>query len=287
VSARAQRTLLLAPFAIGTLVLVVGPAAITFLESLYEDDLIAPARFVGFDNFSALAQDDLFAQVLRNSALFLAITVPLRVLGALALALLLHRPRRGAGWQRGAVLAGSFAPDAALVIAFAYLLNPISGPVNGLLGLAGLPQPEWFAAPGAALAGIVLISAFSLGEGFLVMLAARQQLPGELFEAARMEGASTGHVFRRLTLPLLAPVLGLLAARDLAVALQASFVPTYLLTDGGPDRATLLLPIHIYDVGFEQLRYGYAAAMTVVMVVLTALIVLAQWRLMRRWRIDP
>lgn len=285
-SERTQRTLLLLPFAVGTVLLVILPAAITFAESLFDDDLIGPARFVGLGNFAGLLRDGVFAEVLRTSLLFLALTVPLRVLGALGLALLLHRPRRGAGWQRGAILLPSFVPDAAIAVTFGFLLNPVQGPMNGLLGLLGLPQPEWFAEPGASLAAIVIISVFSLGEGFLVSLAARQQLPGELFELARLEGASALHTFRRVTLPLLAPVLGLLAARDVAVALQSSFVPTYLLTDGRPDRATLLLPLHIYDVGFEQLRYGYAAAITVAMVVLTALIVLVQWRLLRRWRLD-
>jgi len=286
VSERTQRALLLAPFAIGTAALVVLPAVITFAESLFEDDLIGPARFVGLGNFGDLLRDGVFGEVLRTSALFLALTVPLRVAGALGLALLLHRPRRGAGWQRGAVLLPSFVPDAAVAVTFGFLLNPVYGPVNGLLGVLGIPEPAWFAEPGAALAAVVIITAFSLGEGFLVALAARQQLPGELFELARMEGASALHTFRRVTLPLLTPVLSLLAARDVAVALQASFVPTYLLTDGRPDRSTLMLPLHIYDVGFEQLRYGYAAAITVAMVALTAAIVLVQWRVLRRWRLD-
>jgi multiple sugar transport system permease protein len=124
-----------------------------------------------------------------------------------------------------------------------------------------------------------------MGETFIVALAARQELPGELDEVARLEGASAVFVLRRVTLPLMAPVLGLLAARDVAVALQASFSPAYLLTDGGPDRATLLLPKYIFDVGFEQLTYGYAAAITLVMFVLTAGLALLQYRLVRRWRL--
>lgn len=285
-SHRTQRLLLLAPVVAGTVLLVALPAAITLVEALFEDDLVGPPSFVGLGNFTALAQDDVFREVLGTSVVFLLFAVPLRVAGALGLALLLHRPRRWARWPRAAVLLPSFVPDVAIVVAFGFLLNPVFGPVNGLLELTGLPQPAWFAKPRTALAGIVLISAFTLGEGFLIALAARRQLPGELFELARLEGASAPHTFRRVTLPLLAPVLGLLAARDVVAALQASFVPTYLLTDGGPDRSTLLLPIHIYDVAFEQLRYGYAAAMTVVMVALTAAIVLVQWRLLRRWRLD-
>ena len=285
-SERSQRALLIAPAAIGALLLVALPAALTLVESLYRDDLVGPAEFVGLENFTGLLDDPVFAEVLRTSALFLLLTVPLRVLGALALALLLHRPRRGAGVARASVLLPAFVPDVATVVVFSYLLNPVFGPVNAVLAAAGVDGPDWFATPAAAMAGIVLVTTFSLGEGFLVALAARQQLPGELFELARLEGASALHAFRRVTLPLLVPVLGLLAARDVAASLQASFVPTYLLTDGGPDRATLLLPIHIYDVAFEQLRYGYGAAMTVVMLALTAAIVLVQWRLLRRWRLD-
>ena len=100
-----------------------------------------------------------------------------------------------------------------------------------------------------------------------------------------MEGSSRLHTLRRVTLPLMAPVLALLAARDVAFTLQASFTTTYLVTDGGPDRSTLFLPIYVYDVGFEQLRYGYAAAMTTALYVITALILLVAWRVLRRGRI--
>ena len=139
---------------------------------------------------------------------------------------------------------------------------------------------------GGAMATIVLMGGFTIGEGFVVALAARQELPGELYELARVEGAGPLHTFRRVTLPLMAPTLGLLAIRDLAFSLQVSFIPAYLLTDGGPDRATLFLPLYAFDVGFEQLRYGYAAAITLTMFVITALLVLVQLWIARRWRFD-
>lgn len=274
---------MLAPAVLGLVALVLVPVALTVSEAFLEDDLLGPPRWVGLDNFGRILDDPVFWGALETSALFLLLTVPVRLLGAVALALALHRDR---SWRRAAVFAPTAMPDVAVVAAWAFLLNPVAGPVNGLLGGLGLPQPGWFAEPGAALAGIAIIAAFSFGEGFLVALAARRELPADLFEAARLEGASAAHTLRRVTLPLLAPVLGLLAARDIAVALQASFVPAYLLTDGGPDRATLTLPIHVYDVGFEQFRYGEAAAMTVVLLALTAGLVALQWVALRRWRPD-
>ena len=152
-------------------------------------------------------------------------------------------------------------PDAAWAMVWLFLLNPIYGPVNALLGAVGIAPISWFSNGDAAFAAIVLMIAFTIGEAFIVALAARQELPDELFSVAKLEGAGAWYVLRTVTLPLMAPVLALLAVRDVAVSLQATFTATYLLTDGGPDRATLLLPIYSFDMGFELLRYGYASAM--------------------------
>jgi multiple sugar transport system permease protein len=281
----AQLALLLAPAVVGAAVLVALPAVVTFITAFYETDLIGPAEAVGLDNFDALLDDPVFWQSLRHTLAFAALTVPVRLVAALGLALLLHRNRRGVGARRTAAYLPTVVPEVATVIVWTFLLNPVFGPVNALIGAAGLAQPEWFAAPFPALLGLAIMSWFTIGEGFVIALAARQEQPEELYDVARMEGSSRAHTLRKVTLPLMAPVLGLLAARDVAWSLQASFTATYLVTDGGPDRATLFLPIYVYDVGFEQLRYGYAAAMTTAMYVITGLILLVAWRVLRRGRL--
>jgi multiple sugar transport system permease protein len=189
------------------------------------------------------------------------------------------------GLHRTAAYLPTVVPEAAYALLWLYLLNPLYGPVNLGLGAAGLPEPEWFTSSAGAMAAVVLMLSFTIGEGFVVALAARQEIPDELHDLARLEGSSSLHTLRRVTLPLMAPVLGLLAARDTALVLQASFVPALLVTGTGPDRATLFLPNLIYDNAFENLRYGYAAAMTLTMFVLTAAIVLLQQRALRRWRV--
>jgi multiple sugar transport system permease protein len=166
-----------------------------------------------------------------------------------------------------------------------FLLNPIYGPINGLLGLFGIAPVSWFSDGTAAFAAIVLMLAFTVGEAFIVALAARQELPAELYEVARLEGARARFVLRTVTLPLMAPVLLLLATRDAAVSLQASFTVTYLLTDGGPDRATLFLPIYSFDKGFEQLQYGYASAMMLLGFLGCLTIGVVQYLVVRRWRL--
>lgn len=277
---------LLGPYALGALVLLAIPAVATFAVAFYEVDLLGPSRWAGVENFRMLFEDPVFREALINSLTFALFAVPLRLLGALGLALLLHERSRGAGLGRTAAYLPTVVPDVAYALLWLFLVNPLFGPVNALLGAVGLPEPDWLTTGAGAMATIVLMSGFTIGEGFVVALAARQELPKELYELSRVEGSGPVNTFRRVTLPLMAPTLGLLAVRDLAFSLQVSFIPAYLLTDGGPDRATLFLPLYAFDVGFEQLRYGYAAAMTLSMFVITALLVLLQLRLVKRWRFD-
>ena len=268
---------LVAPYAVGGIVLVAIPAIATFAVAFLHADLLSPARWAGLDNFERLLEDPIFREALVNSLTFAALAVPLRLLGALGLALLLHERSKGTGVARTAAYAPSVVPDVAYALLWLFLVNPLFGPVNALFGFD-------LTTGAGAMATIVLMSGFTIGEGFVVALAARQELPRELYELAKVEGAGVLHTLRRITLPLMAPTLGLLFIRDLAFSLQVSFVPAYLLTDGGPDRATLFLPLYTFDVGFERLQYGYAAAMTLSMFVITGLLVLLQLRLLRRWR---
>jgi multiple sugar transport system permease protein len=118
-----------------------------------------------------------------------------------------------------------------------------------------------------------------------VVLATRRQIGARLYEAAALEGAGPWQQLRRITLPVLAPILVLLAVRDTVFTLQANFVPAYILTDGGPANATLYLPVYIFDQSFEFLGFGYGAMITLVVLVITAALIAVQLALVRRWRI--
>jgi multiple sugar transport system permease protein len=171
-------------------------------------------------------------------------------------------------------------PDIALALLFLWVLNPIYGPLNQVLGAVGLPQPTWLATPWGARMGVVLMLAFPIGEAFLVVLATRRAISSRLYEAAALEGCTPFRQLVHITLPLLAPVLVLLAIRDTVVMLQASFVPAYLLTD-----ATLYLPVYIYDQAFEFFGFGYSAMITLALIAITLALVAAQVLLVRRWRV--
>ena len=282
---RRQLALMLAPYVAGALLLFVVPAQLSFALALTDADLLTTPDYVGLQNLRALLHDPVLSEVLWRSALFVAVAVPLRLALATGFALLMHARFQGAGAARTAAFSPSVIPDTAYALVWLFLLNPLYGPINWLLGAVGIGPVSWFSDGDAAFAAIVLMTAFTIGESFIVALAARQELPAELYAVARLEGAGTWYVLRVVTLPLLAPVLLLLATRDVAVSLQATFTSVYLLTDGGPDRATLLLPIYSFDKGFEQFQYGYASAMMLVAFLGCMMLALLQYVVVRRRRL--
>ena len=275
----------LAPYAAGTALLVLVPAVLTFVYAFTDHTGLGEPRFNGLANLRRLSSDPLFAASLRASLIHVAMAVPVRLLAAASLGLLLAAPRRGGRWYRALVYLPTVIPDIALALLFLWVLNPIYGPLNQVLGMLGLPQPTWLATPWGARVGVVMMLLFPIGEGFLVVLATRRQISPRLYEAAALDGCGPFGQLRRITLPLLAPILVLLALRDTVLTLQSNFVPAYILTDGGPAYATLYLPIFIFDQSFEFLGFGYGAMATIVVLGVTIVLIAAQLLLVRRWRL--
>ena len=263
--------------------LVVLPALATLPLSLLHFDGLSAPSFAGSANLARMWNDPLFWQSLSNSLKVAAISVPLRLLLALGLALLLHQSGPGIGTARAAVLAPGLTPDIAWSLVWLFLLNPIYGPVAALLPLFGYAPEAWLTQPGVARGLLAFMTLWLIGELTIVLIAARQELGHEVYEAARIEGASSWHIFRRVTLPLLMPVLVLLACRDAALSFQTSLTPALIITKGGPQFGTLMLPMYTYQNGFEYLRFGYASALMLAMFVITVLLIAVQLRWLKRW----
>jgi multiple sugar transport system permease protein len=291
-SERRQLALLLAPYVLGLSLLVAAPALVTFALSVTEYDLVGAPSFVGLDNYRELLEDDVFQIAVTNSLVFAAIAVPLRLAAALGLALLLHRRMVGVGVYRAGVVVPTVIPEIAYGLLWLWLLNPLYGPINTFLGWGGAPNstwigyplPQWLTHPNDARAAIVILSLFTIGEGFVILLVTRQGLPAELYDLAAVEDVTAWGLFRRVTLPLMAPVLVLLLIRDTIFSLQSTFVPALVVTDGGPPLySTTYVPLFVYRNAFEYLRYGYASAAIVLMLLLTAAAVAVQLWILRRW----
>jgi multiple sugar transport system permease protein len=283
---RSQPIALLIPYLLGALLLIVLPAGISFYISFTRYNGIDPPVFVGWQNFQLLSRDPLFWVAIINSLLFIMMAVPLRILGALGLALLYHRSRRATGFYRAAITLPTVIPEAAYALIWLWILNPLYGPLNALLRSLGLPAPSWLVDPSWAPLAIVLVTFFQLGEGFVILLAALRHIPGEVYDAARVDGASRWQIFEAITLPLLTPWLVLLSVRDIALSFQNTFTPAYIMTRGGPYYSTFYTPLFTYETAFDGLRFGQAAALMLIVFLITMLLVLIVYFIFEGWGID-
>ncbi|MCS6825438.1 MAG: sugar ABC transporter permease [Caldilinea sp.] len=279
-----QLWLMAAPFLLGALLLVIFPAVLSFALAFMRYDALAPPTWIGFENFVVLFRREVFWIALRNTLAFAFTAAPLQVLGALLVALLFHPERRGVRVYRAAVYLTGILPDVAYALIWLWLLNPLYGPINLTLARLGLPTPAWLVDPRTALASLAIVAAVRMGEGMVLLIAARRTAPDSCYDAARIDGADRLRTFWHITLPWLAPWLLLLLARDLVMAMHSSLTPVLLMTGGGPGYATTLLPFLMYEEAFTHLRLGEAAAMMVTIFALIAPPVwLAGWLTSRRW----
>ncbi len=273
-SYRRQNALFLAPYLIGTLLLVIVPALMTLGVSFTDYQGIKAPKWIGLDNFRRLGATPLVRLGLFNTLIFVAAAIPLRLLGSLLLALLLGGHGRGSGLARAAAFLPTVLPETAYALVWLWILNPVSGPLNLVLAAFGLPAPAWMAEAGTARLAIVLMALLQVGEGFVVLLAARQMVPAAVYEAAEVDGADRWQGFWHITLPLIMPWILLLLCRDLIVAVQNTFTPSFVLAYGGPYYATTFLPLLIYELSFDFLDWGLSSA---VLVVVYAWILLLIW----------
>ncbi|MEZ4596454.1 MAG: sugar ABC transporter permease [Chloroflexota bacterium] len=283
VSYRTQLWLMLLPFLGGTLLFVALPALLSAGLAFTAYDGLGPPTWVGFANLRTIASDPLVPIAVANTIWFVLLAVPLRVLGALLLALLLSRPRRGVGWYRSAVYLPTIIPDAAFALIWLWVFNPLYGPVNAILGGLGLGTPGWLADADTARYPFLVMSLTQVGEGFLVLLAGLRSTPRELYDAADVDGAGRLRTFRSLTLPLLAPWLLLLTVRDVIVAIQYTFAPSVLMTGGDPHYATLFLPLLIFEEAFDRLRFGIGSMLMLATFLVTGALIIGLY-LVFRWR---
>jgi len=266
--------LLLAPFVLAFLVFFLGPAFQTFYLSLTESSLTRTGNFIGLGNYATLAQDPSFWSSLRNTFYFSLLTViPLCALGLL-MALLVHRFTRYQAWLQGAFFLPYVLPISVMALIADWMLQPSSGVINHIVGgqRAWLADVDW-AMPAVALGTIW----WTVGFNMLMLLAGLRNIPGELYEAAALDGARGFTLFRTITWPSLKPVIGTALLLQLIASLKI-FGQTYILTVGGPFNTTRVTLHYMYETAFTYSDAGYAAAIAMAFVfVVIALSLLHAW----------
>ncbi len=248
--------------------------------SVHRWDIISPDKqFVGAANYLEMLQDEGFLHALRNTALF-TLHVPAGMALALAVALMLHRRLTALGFLRTLYFLPSVTSFVAIALVWMWIYHPSFGVANYLLGLVGLPGLPWLNATGTALISLMIFSIWlGLGYQMVIFLAGLQGIPEDLYEAARMDGASPWRLFRHITLPLLKPTTLFILVTSVISSFQV-FTSVYVMTGGGPVGSTDVLVHHIYRAGWEHLRMGYAAAMSLGLFVLMLVLTAIQFRLL-------
>lgn len=251
--------------------------------SLTRWDMIAPSpTFVGFENYIHLLTDPSFLRVLRITAIWVVVVVGVSLIGGLALALLFTTAARG----RSAASALAFSPHilsgAAVAAVWLFLFDPNYGLSRALFSLFGLDSPHWTTSGQWALPALIIVSIWK-GVGFvaIVYLSALQSLPGDVLEAAKLDGANRWQVFRYVKLPLLSPTTLFLLVTQVIAAFQ-SFDLIAMMTGGGPAGATTTLSWFIYNEGFRQFKAGSAAAGAMIMFVLLMVVTVVQMRFVEK-----
>ncbi|MBV9788129.1 MAG: sugar ABC transporter permease [Chloroflexi bacterium] len=283
-----QRALhgLLLPYVLGTTVLIALPALLTFVLAFTRYDGLSSPVWIGLENFRELFANPLVWTAIQNSVYFVVLAVPLRMLGALSLALLLNQRSRASGAYRAAIYLPTIIPDVAYALIWIWIFNPVYGPLNMILSSLGLPAPAWLVQTNTAKLAIVIMSLFQIGEGFVVLLTGLRDIPEDYYASAALDGGSRWQMFWRITLPMLAPWLLLLTIRDITLSAQSTFTPAYLMTDGGPYFSTLFMPLLIFDEAFERFRMGSGAAMMLVFFLGLGLLVLLIYFVVGGWGYD-
>lgn len=270
------------PWLAGFVVFHLGPILFATGLSFFDWVLTASPSWRGLAHYDRLVHDDVFWISLRNSAYYTAVTVPVGAMLAFGLALLLNRSWTGMGLFRSLFFTPALVSGVAIAIVWGWLFNPRFGAVNGLLRTLHLPEPGWLGDPRWAMPVIIMLGLWSVGGTMLIYLAALQSIPRELYDAARLDGAGRWQATRHVTLPMVSSITFFVLVVGTITSLQV-FTPTYVLTGGGPNNSTLTLPLYIYQNAFTYGRIGYSAALTVVLIGATGVLVGIHLLFARRW----
>ena len=266
----------LAPWIIGFLVFQAYPFLSSAVYSFTDLSMLKEYKFVGLKNFRQIfTRDQNFVQSMKVTVIYVLISVPLKLMFALFIAMLLNRKVKGIGlfktlYYLPSILGGSVG----IAILWRFLFNK-SGFVNLLFRKIGLPAVDWLGSPRISLLTISLLAVWQFGSSMILFLAALKQIPRDLYEAAQVDGAGRVRIFFTITLPMITPIVLFNIVMQMINAFQ-EFAAPFLITKGGPLKATYLYGLMLYDTAFTYLKMGYASALSwimfIVIMILTALI---------------
>lgn len=272
----------ISPWIVGFLVFTLGPMIASFFLAFTQYNIISPPVWIGTQNYRKIFADPLFWQSLRVTFTYAAMSlIPGLVLG-LSLAMLLNANVPGIAVWRTIYYLPSIISGVAVAILWAFILNPRFGVVNWLLRMVGIKGPGWLSSPQWALPGLAIMSLWGVGGGMILYLAGLQGIPTALYDAAKVDGANAWARFWHVTLPMISPVIFYNLVMGTIGTFQY-FTAAYVMTNGGPNNATLFYNLHLYNNAFRYSQMGYASGLAWILFVIVLFFTLLIFRSSAAW----
>jgi multiple sugar transport system permease protein len=270
------------PWLLGFVIWTAGPMIASIGIALTDWQIVTVPHFVGLANFVALFHDPRIGAALFNTTFYVVLGVPTHIFFALLAALLLNLRLRGIGIFRTLFYLPYITPLVANSILWLWIFNTNFGLMNWMLSVFHLPAVYWLQDPKIVKISLVMMSWWTIGGQMVILLAGLQGIPRHLYDAANIDGASPWSRFWNVTFPLLTPSLFFNLTLALIGAYQV-FVQAFVITNGGPDNASLFYVLYLYRVAFQNFDMGYASAMAWLLFVIILVITLVQFRFANRW----
>jgi multiple sugar transport system permease protein len=279
--------LFISPWILGFLIFTAWPVIYSAYLSLTDYDVINAPNFIGLDNYRELLVDPKIAASLWNTLFYTVIQVPLYVIVSLAFALLLNRAGRSSGFFRTAFFLPKMTPPVAVGILLLLLFNGQSGLINTVLGWFGINGPAWTTDPNWVKPGLILISLWSVGGSVIILLAALRNVPTELYDSARVDGANWWQQTTKVTVPMISGSIFFIFVVNSIAAFQ-TFSEAYTAYFGSGNStysndAALFYAIYLFQQAFQYLHMGYASAMAWILFVIILVITLIQMKVSKRF----
>lgn len=277
----------LSPWLLGFIALTAGPMIASLYLSFTNYNLFAAPKFTGLDNYTRLFSDPNFLQAVKVTGIYVLVGTPLKLIAALAVAMLLNQPRRGQGFYRSAFYLPSLiggSVSIAIVWKAMFLDDGIVAQVGSFFGGPPASEGGWVGDPGRTLPMLILLTVWQFGAPMVIFLAGLKQVPAELNEAASVDGAGAVRRFFSVTLPMLSPVLFFNLLLETIHAFQI-FNSAYIISNGsgGPAGSTLFYTLYLYLRGFRDFQMGYASAMAWVLVIAVGIVTVMLFRTSKAW----
>lgn len=274
----------LSPWLLGFVLLTAGPMLASLYLAFTNYNLFAPPQWIGLENFQRLFHDPNYVQAWKVTLTYVVLGTPIKLLAALAVAMLLNNAFSGKGFYRSSFYAPSLI-GASVSIAIVWKAMFIDkGIVDQIQQFFGFAAGGWVGDPSRTMPMLILLTVWQFGAPMVIFLAGLKQIPVELYEAASVDGAGPSRKFRQITLPMLSPVIFFNLLLEMIHAFQI-FASAYIISNGtgGPARSTLFYTLYLYFRGFQDFQMGYASAMAWILVLVVGALAAVFFKTSKSW----